>query len=216
MSTISPNSFDFDNRLFFSATQRNRDCIGDELTRIIKKDVSILEIGSGSGEHGVFFQKRFPEIIWQTSDPDLLHRKSIISWIEHEELNTKMPQPLALDVEIIPWELPFKVADSLQGIVSINMIHVAKWTCTIALFEGAGKLLKEGQFLILYGPFKIGNKHTSQSNYYFENKLKLQNNLWGIRNLEEVSDEATKNGFFQENIIRMPANNFLIIYRKIS
>jgi len=216
MSAISPNSFDFDNRLFFSATQRNRDCIGDELTRIIKKDVSILEIGSGSGEHGVFFQKRFPEIIWQTSDPDLLHRKSIISWIEHEELNTKMPQPLALDVEIIPWELPLKVADSLQGIVSINMIHVAKWACTIALFEGAGKLLKEGQFLILYGPFKIGNKHTSQSNYYFENKLKLQNNLWGIRNLEDVSDEATKNGFFSENIIRMPANNFLIIYRKIS
>ena len=215
MSAISPNSFNSDNRLFFSATQRNRDCIGDELTRIIKKDVSILEIGSGSGEHGVFFQKRFPEIIWQTSDPNLLHRKSIISWIEHEELSTKMPQPLALDVEIIPWELPLKVADSLQVIVSINMIHVAKWTCTIALFEGAGKLLKEGQFLILYGPFKIGNKHTSQSNYLFENKLKLQNNFWGIRNLEDVSHEATKNGFFQENTIKMPANNFLIIYRKI-
>ena len=69
---------------------------------------------------------------------------------------------------------------------------------------------------MLYGPFKIGNKHTSQSNLFFENSLKMQNDLWGIRNLEKVTDEAIKNGFFQEDIIRMPANNFSIIYRKVS
>jgi len=203
-----------DNRLFFSATQRNRDCIGDVLSGIIKKG-SVLEIGSGSGEHGVVFQKRFPEIIWQTSDPILLHRKSIISWIEYEELNKKMPQPLELDVENIPWKIPLKIVRSLQGIVSINVIHVAKWTCTIAIFKGARKLLKIGQFLILYGPFKIGNKHISQSNYSFDNSLKMQNKFWGIRNLEAVTDEAKKNGFSQEEIIRMPANNFSIIYRKV-
>ena len=204
-----------DNRLFFSATQRNRKCIGDVISRIIKKG-SILEIGSGSGEHGVVFQKRFPEIIWQTSDPDLLHRKSIISWIEYEELNQKMPEPLDLNVEKVPWNLPLKLANSLQGIVSINMIHVAKWNCTIELFRGAGKLLKEGQFLFLYGPFKICNSHTSKSNYFFDNSIKMKNDLWGIRNLEEVCDEAKKNGFIHENIITMPANNFSIIYKKVS
>ena len=203
-----------DKRLFFPATQRNRDFIGDVLSRIIKKDGLILEIGSGSGEHGVFFQKRFPEIIWQTSDPDLLYRKSIISWIEYEELNNKMPQPLELDVEKIPWKVPLKLTHSMQGIVSINMIHVAQWACTIALFKGASKLLKKGQFLILYGPFKIGNKHTSQSNYFFDNSLKIKNDLWGIRNLEEVTDEAKKNGFFREKIVNMPANNFSVIFRK--
>ena len=205
-----------DNRLFFSATQRNKDFIGEVLSRIIKKNGSILEIGSGSGEHGVFFQKRFPEITWQTTDPDLLHRKSIISWIEYEKLNKKMPQPLELDVEDTPWKVPLKLARSMQGIVSINMIHVAKWNCTISLFKGAGELLKRGQFLILYGPFKICNKHISQSNYLFDNSLKIQNDCWGIRNLEEVSNEAKKAGFSQEDIIRMPANNFSIIYRKIS
>ena len=205
-----------DNRLFFSATQRNRDCIGDVLSQIIKNNGSILEIGSGSGEHGVVFQKRFPKIIWQTSDPNLLYRESIISWIEYEELDKKMPQPLELDVEKTPWKLPLKLANSLQGIVSINMIHVAEWNCTIELFKGAGKLLKEGQFLLLYGPFKIGNKHTSQSNYFFDNSIKMKNDLWGIRNLEEVCDEAKKNGFFQENIIKMPANNYSIIYSKVS
>ena len=203
-----------DNRLFFPATKRNKDSIEDVLLKVIKKNCSILEIGSGSGEHGVIFQKRFPEIIWQTSDPNLLHRKSIISWIDHEELNKKMPKPLELDVENIPWNIPLKLANYLQGIVSINLIHVAKWTCTVALFKEAGKLLNSGQFLILYWPFKIVNKHTSQSNYIFDNSLKMQNEFWGIRNLEEVTDEAKQNGFFQEDIIVMPANNFSIIYRK--
>ncbi len=186
------------------------------LSRIIRKNGSILEIGSGSGEHGVAFQKRFPEIVWQTSDPDLIHRKSISSWIKYEELNNKMPQPITLNVENIPWKIPLKLVDSLQGIVSINMIHVARWTSTIALFRESGRLLNKGQYLILYGPFKICNKHTSLSNSLFDNSLKMQNELWGVRNLEEVSLEAEKNGFYQEDKISMPANNFSIIYRKLS
>ncbi|MDC3141843.1 class I SAM-dependent methyltransferase [Prochlorococcus sp. AH-716-I17] len=204
-----------DNRLFFPATQRNRDFIGDVLSRIINKG-SVLEIGSGSGEHGVVFQKRFPRIIWQTSDPELVHRKSISSWIECEELTKKMPQPLEIDVEKIPWNIPLKLAHSLRGIVSINMIHVAHWSCTVALFRESGKLLNKGKFLVLYGPFKIYNKHISESNYFFDKSLKKQNNLQGFKNLEEVCDESKKNGFTQEDIIRMPANNFSIIYRKVS
>ena len=205
-----------DNRLFFPATNRNKNCIANVLSRIIRKNGSILEIGSGSGEHGVAFQKRFPEIVWQTSDPELIHRKSISSWIKYEELNNKMPQPITLNVENIPWKIPLKLVDSLQAIVSINMIHVARWTSTKALFRESGRLLNKGQYLILYGPFKICNKHTSQSNSLFDNSLRMQNELWGIRNLEEVSLEAEKNGFYQEDKISMPANNFSIIYRKLS
>ena len=190
-----------ENRLFFPATKRNSACIGDVLSKIIKRNGSILEIGSGSGEHGVVFQKRFPEVMWQTSDPKLVHRKSISSWIEHENLSKEMPQPLVLDVEKIPWEIPLKLVHSLQGIVSINMIHVAEWTCTIALFKESAKLLKSGQFLILYGPFRIGNKHTSKSNYLFDNSLKMHNVLWGIRNLKEVSDEGKKMAFFKKILL---------------
>ncbi len=204
-----------DNRLYFSATQRNRDCIGDVLSRIIKKG-SVLEIGSGSGEHGVFFQKRFPEIIWQTSDPELVHRKSISSWINYENLYKKMPQPLEIDVEKIPWKIPLKLAHSLQVIVSINMIHLAHWPCTVAIFRESGKLLKKGQFLMLYGPFKIGNKYVCQRDYFFDNSLKMQNDLWGIKDLDKVCDESKKYGFSQEAIINMPANNFSIIYKKVS
>ena len=85
-----------------------------------------MEIESCSGEHGVVYQKRFPEITWQTSDPELVHRKSISTFIEHENLSKKMLKPLMLDVEIIPWGIPLKLIDSLQVIVFINMNHVAE------------------------------------------------------------------------------------------
>ena len=205
-----------DNRLFFPATKRNRDYIGELLSRILPKEGSILEIGSGSGEHGVVFQKRFPEITWQSSDPELMHRNSISSWIKHDGLNFNMPQPLMIDVEKTPWKIPSELLLSLVGIISINMIHIASWNCTKSLFRESGKLLKNGQFLMLYGPFKIGNKHISQSNYLFDSSLKMQNKYWGIRDLGEVSEEATKSGFIKDETIPMPTNNFSVIYRKIS
>jgi len=208
--------FLLDNRLFYPATQRNKIYIGDVLSEILLKKGFVLEIGSGSGEHGVEFQKRFPEIIWQTSDPELEHRKSIISWIEHEKLNIKMPKPLEIDVKKSPWPIPFKLVDMLQAIISINMIHVAPWECTESLFKESGKLLNYGKFLILYGPFKIEDKHISESNELFDKSLKVRNNDWGVRNLEEVNQEAIINCFQQKQLIKMPANNLILIYKKVS
>ena len=205
-----------DHRLFFPATQRNKIYIGDVLSNIPLQKGCVLEIGSGSGEHGVEFQKRFPEIIWQTSDPVLEHRKSIISWIDYEKLNTKMPRPLEIDVRKSPWPIPLKLIDDLEVIISINMIHIAPWECTESFFRESGKLLKYGKFLILYGPFKIEDKHTSKSNELFEKSLKIQNNDWGIRNLEEVNKEAIINGFKQKQLLQMPANNLMLIYKKAS
>ena len=205
-----------DNRLFFPATQRNKICIGDILSKIPLKTGLVLEIGSGSGEHGVEFQKRFPEIIWQTSDPNLENRKSIISWIDHEKLNIKMPKPLEIDVTKSPWPIPFKLIDNLQVIISINMIHIAPWKCTKSLFKESGKLLNYGKYLILYGPFKIKDKHISESNELFDKSLKMKNNDWGVRNLDEVNKVSIMNGFQQKQLIKMPANNFTLIYRKAS
>jgi len=205
-----------DHRLFFPATQRNKIYIGDVLSTLQLKDGFVLEIGSGSGEHGVAFQKRFPEIIWQTSDPELKHRKSIISWIDYEKLNNKMPKPFELDVTKIPWPIPNKLQDTLQVIIAINMIHITPWECTESLFKESGKLLDYGKFLILYGPFKVENKHICESNELFDKSLKIQNSNWGVRNLEEVNKEAMINGYKKKQFIQMPANNFILIYEKIS
>ena len=78
-----------DNRLYFPATKRNRNSIAEVLNNYLIPNGLFLEIASGSGEHGVFFQRIFPSIIWQTSDPELSHRKSIISWINHHGLSSK-------------------------------------------------------------------------------------------------------------------------------
>ncbi len=204
-----------DKRLFFPATERNRKFIQEILSRIILKSGYILEIGSGSGEHGVAFQKCFPEITWQSSDPEPIHRNSISSWIEYEKLKLKMPQPLDINVEKTPWNIPSELLLSLQGIISINMIHITSWNCTKALFRESGKLLKKGKFLMLYGPFKICNMHISRTNDLFDSSLKIKNKSWGVRDLGAVSKEATNNGFVREDLIRMPANNFSVIYRKL-
>ena len=203
-----------DNRLLFPAVKRNNKFI-EQLSKILIKNRTVLEIGSGSGEHGVIFQKRFPDIIWQTSDPEYIHRKSIIAWIEYEKINGKMPKPLDIDVTICPWNIDIKSRNYFKVIVSINMIHIAPWCCTQSLFAESGRLLTRNQFLFLYGPFKIKNKHTSESNYLFDASLKIQKNKnWGIRNVENIIEEASNNGFNIEDLISMPSNNFSLIFRR--
>ena len=200
-------------RLKFSATLRNRDSIAEVLTKYIPPKGVLLEIASGSGEHGVFFQESFPSITWQTSDPEESHRKSISSWIDHHGLTSMMPDPLNIDVEKSPWPIPNQIRFLIKGIVCINMIHISPWSCTKALFEESKKILKGNHFLMLYGPFFRFNKKNSESNLVFDQSLKSQNLLWGIRQLERVDEIAFEHGFEQEKIIEMPANNLSVIYR---
>ena len=206
-------SVSLDDRLNFPATLRNRDSIAGVLSNYISHEGVILEIASGSGEHGVFFQNYFPSIIWQTSDPEVIHRKSISSWITYQGLSSKMPEPIDIDVEKRPWPITNQLRSLIKGIVCINMIHISPWSCTKALFEESKYNLDKNHFLMLYGPFFRKNKQTSESNLNFDQSLKLQNPLWGIRQLEKVNEIAFKNGFEQTNLIEMPANNLSVIYR---
>ena len=203
-----------DQRLFFPAVKRNKEYIGEVLSKFLPKDGSVLEIASGSGEHGVIFQERFPTLRWQTSDPDYSYRRSISAWITYKGLIDIMPQPINLDVEIRPWVLSSEVRSTLKVIVCINMIHISPWVCTQALFEESKDLLITDNVLIIYGPFKKGGKDTSQSNALFDQSLKMQNPSWGVRHLEEVTQLAKINGFRQSEVIQMPANNLSIIFRR--
>ena len=209
------NDINFNDRLNFPATLRNRDYIASVLSRYIPDKGVLLEIASGSGEHGVFFQRYFPSITWQTSDPELVHRKSIISWIVHEGLSSKMPEPLNIDVEQRPWPITTQLRTLIRGIVCINMIHISPWSSTIALFEQSKEYLHQNHFLMLYGPFFRKDKPTCESNLNFDRSLKSQNPLWGLRYLERVNEIAINNGFEQKKIIEMPANNLSVIYRLV-
>tara|TARA_Y100001968_G_scaffold240110_1_gene223635 strand:- start:1578 stop:2201 length:624 start_codon:yes stop_codon:yes gene_type:complete len=204
------------NRLFFPATQKNNTFIGDVISKFIPKTGSILEIGSGSGEHGVIFQRRFPSLKWQTSDPEISHRESISDWIEHYGLKSSMPQPIDLDITKRPWKLNPSLITDLKAVICINVLHVSPLICINILFEESSHLLKKGQILMIYGPFKKNGNHISESNASFDKYLKIQNKTWGIRDLDEITKLSAINGFKDKSIIQMPANNLSIIYEKYS
>ena len=184
------------------------------MRKYLPKNGFVLEIASGSGEHGVYFQQLFPGIVWQTSAPEILHRKRIISWIIHQGLEGEMPYPIDLDVEKKPWHLGKEIRSNLKFIICINLLHISPWSCTESLFEESWKQLKKEDSLMLYGPFKINGEHTSSSNDLFDRSLKSRDQKWGVRNLDAVDRVARKNGFEKLEVIDMPANNFSVIFRK--
>ncbi len=201
-----------DKRLFFSATDRNTAPIEAVLSRYLPTNGKILELASGSGQHAVHFQMCFPGLTWYASDSNLVHIKSIESWIAHHGLGSKMPRPSQIDVLDRPWNLPQDLSRDLCGIICINMIHVSPWLATKSLFLEARRILKKGSQIMIYGPFKINSKHTSESNEKFDYSLTQMNPDWGIRNLEDILNESEKNNFEVLEIIKMPANNLMIIF----
>ena len=199
-----------DERLIFPATERNRIPIGDELCEQLPPRGLILEIASGSGEHGVTFQKRFPMLTWQCSDPDPEHCRSINSWIRHEQLVRKMPAALQLDVRDADWQKQLTMP--AQAVVAINLLHISAWECTVALLRQSAQLLEAGGKLCVYGPFCVDGQHVSESNRSFDASLRGRNSAWGVRDQTAVLQEASDAGFALQTITLMPANNRMITW----
>ena len=204
------NSSFGDERLIFPATQRNRIPIGDVLADQLPTQGLILEIASGSGEHGVTFQKRFPALTWQCSDPDPEHCRSIDSWIRHEQLTVKMPAALQLDVRDQGWLN--RLTEPAQAVVAINLLHISDWDCTIALFTQSAAVLPSGGRLCVYGPFSVDGDHVSESNRSFDASLRERNPAWGVRDQTTVMKQACEEGLTLQNITLMPANNRMITW----
>ena len=168
----------------------------------------MLEVASGTGEHVVHFAQACPALIFQPSDPDSSHRASIDAWSAALGLANVLPA-IALDVMTEAW--PVEAADAL---LCINMIHIAPWAAAGGLMRGAGRVLRPGGLLYLYGPYKRGGQHTAPSNAAFDASLCAQNPAWGVRDLETVAGLAAANGFAEPTIVEMPANNLSLVFRK--
>ena len=198
------------NRLYFPATERNRASIGDALSAMLPEQGAVLEVASGSGEHAVTFQRRFPGVLWQASDPDPIHCKSINAWIAHECLGDQMPPALQLDVLDQPWLIPERISVELKVVIAINLIHIAPWSCCQSLVEKASEYLPTGGRLILYGPYRRNRSHTSMSNESFDQSLRERNPAWGVRDLEDVEILCRDVGLGNMHIVQLPANNLII------
>ena len=203
-----------DQRLFFPATERNRGPIGDLLSQLLPASGTVLELASGSGEHAVCFQQRFPHLLWQASDPNPDHRASIDAWIRHQVLTDVMPAALKLDVEERPWPLPPTIRSTLKTVVCINLLHISPASCTDALLEESALLLPSGASLIIYGPFMLNGAHTSASNAAFDQSLRERNDEWGLRDVNAITSIAANAGFQIDDVIPMPANNLTIVFNR--
>jgi SAM-dependent methyltransferase len=188
------------------AVARNRDPILSVLRSALPPAGLVLEIASGTGEHVVHFARALPGLDWQPSDRSAEARRSIAAWIEAAGL-ANIRQPLTLDTEEADWP----VTDP-SAILCINMIHISPWIATEGLMRGAGRLLRPGGLLYLYGPYRREGRHTAPSNAAFDADLRARNPQWGIRDLESVADEAAANGLALDRVVEMPANNLSLLF----
>lgn len=193
--------------LDFAATHRNRDALLEVLKPRLPAQGRVLEIGSGSGQHHVFFGAALPHLSWQPTDLAPENLKSIAAWQDLQPSAGLLPAKM-LD---LLQEWPVQSADA---VLCFNVIHISPWACTPALFQGAGQVLSKGGRLFTYGPYTFGGEHTSASNVRFEAWLKSMDPDFGVRDAHQLAQLAQDNGLSLVEKVTMPANNFTLVFEK--
>ncbi|MFC6621173.1 DUF938 domain-containing protein [Novosphingobium panipatense] len=190
------------------ATARNRDAILAVLREALPASGRVLEIASGTGEHAIHFAAALPQLTWQSSDPDAEARASIAAWREQAALPNLLA-PIALDASASAWPV-----EEAQAIVCINMVHISPWAATEGLMAGAGRLLRSGSPLVLYGAYRREGRALEPSNQAFYDELRRRNPAWGLRTVEAVSHWAQEQRLDLDRCVEMPANNLMLVFRK--
>jgi trans-aconitate methyltransferase len=186
---------------------RNQEPIRDVLLRHFSERRRILEIGSGTGQHAVFFAPVFPQAVWQASDVDE-NLPGIRMWLDEAALpNT--PPPVELDVRG-PWP-----KQRYDAVFTANTLHIMSWHEVQLLFAGLDGVLDERDaMLAVYGPFNYGGQFTSDSNRAFERWLKERSPASGIRDFEAVDALANSIGLRLLEDCPMPANNRTLVWKR--
>ncbi|PID33648.1 MAG: methylase [Thiotrichales bacterium] len=192
---------------FAESCVQNQQVILDVLLPLLKDKTHLLEIGSGTGQHAVFFAKHMPHLIWQTSDQAIYH-EGIKRWLDEAALdNTR--EPLVLNCSIDPW--PKRTFDA---IFSANVVHIMSWENVVDYFKHACPRLETKGYFILYGPFNYNGQYTSESNARFDQWLKNNDPKSCIKDFEKLNKLAQKGDMQFFDDIAMPANNRILIWQK--
>jgi SAM-dependent methyltransferase len=199
MATVLPDA---------PATGRNREPILAVLRPRFANRMRVLEIGSGTGQHAVYFARAFPHLKWHTSDLPENHA-AINAWVAQAALPNVIP-PVTLDFGR-PDTWPITRHDA---IFSANTLHIASWPEVESLFAHLPRLLAAKATLVFYGPFNIGGQFTSPSNAAFDAALRADDPARGIRDLEAVQALAAAAGLAFVEDIAMPANNRCLVFEK--
>lgn len=167
----------------------------------------MLEIGSGTGQHAVFFTRKMPGLLWQPSDREENLAALKARFAANGDDNI-LP-PLQLDVLRDAWP-----DYSCNAAFSANTAHIMSWEAVVAMFAGVASHLETDARFCLYGPFNVNNCFTSQSNAQFDARLRAEDSRMGIRDMTVIESLADLHHMPLEQKIAMPANNFILVFKK--
>jgi SAM-dependent methyltransferase len=187
------------------STERNREPILEQLQRLLAHSRRVLEVGSGTGQHAVYFAPRLPHLRWQTSEREQnLHE--VQAWLANSP-SDNLPPPLLLDVTG-DWP-PLRV----DTVFTANTLHIMPASTVEEFFAHLPQVLEPGGQLIVYGPVKIAGNYIGPGNAGFDVWLKEQEPLRGIRDLEWLDQLAEAQGLCRTENNFLPANNQLLVWR---
>ena len=192
---------------FWPACERNKGPILEVLRHVFEGVDDVLEIGSGTGQHAVWFAAAMPHLVWRTSDLPHYHA-GINAWIDDAKLDN-LERPFVLDVGSRPWPVA-----KAGGVFSANTAHYMHWREVVAMFDGVARLLSAQSRFALYGAFVRDGSHTSASNAAFDRSLRAQDPGMGLRDVRDLERIAAAGSMTLEDDVAMPSNNRLLVWRK--
>jgi SAM-dependent methyltransferase len=186
---------------------KNREPILAVLHERLAERTSVLEIGSGTGQHAVHFAPALPHLNWQTSDRTE-NLPGIRAWLAEAGLpNT--PAPIELDVTG-PWP-----ARRFDAVFTANTLHIMPWSAVVSLFAALPGVMVEQAIFVAYGPFNYGGRFTSESNARFDASLKASAPHQGIRDFDDLAALARRAGMALAGDVAMPSNNRCLVWRRV-
>ena len=191
---------------FSQACENNKGPILEVLKTVFNKTESVLEIGSGTGQHSVFFAEQLPHLQWYTSDRHINH-EGINLWLKEANL-TNLHGPLELDLNYA-WPV-----NNVDAIYTANTFHIVSWQLVEQFFKGVSTHLVSQGVVCIYGPFKYQGQFTSASNEEFDRFLTQRDPFSGIRDFEVIEQLATQASLTLISDTAMPANNQLLVFKR--
>ncbi|MEJ2141579.1 MAG: DUF938 domain-containing protein [Gammaproteobacteria bacterium] len=191
---------------YAESCEQNREPILSVIKPLLAQQQSVLEIGSGTGQHAVYFAQQMPQLTWQPSDQrEFL--SGIRLWIEDARL-TNVAVPIELDVTTSKWP-----DTTFDAVFSANTLHIMHWHEIQALFREIKNILGKNGLLLIYGPFNYNQQYTSDSNARFDSWLKQRDPQSGIRNFEDINELAEENDLVLVDDFVMPENNRILYWK---
>ncbi len=192
---------------YAESAEQNKDAILEILRQEFESCYEVLEIGSGTGQHAVYFARHLPHVRWQTSELEA-HLSGIRLWLEEAALDN-LPPPVLLDVGTGQWP-----AGQTDALFSANTAHIMSEANALQMLSGAADILKSNGRFCLYGPFRYDGQHTSESNIRFDAWLKARDPQSGVRDVTRLAAYGASVGLTLVRDHAMPANNRILVWEK--